>query len=293
MGTPHLRPLLIAALAVLSAAPVAPLRAQAPVPGLEVPEDTTWVQVIQLLDGSVLYGRIVDTGPPVVVRLGDGQLLRFDPSAIRSVEVLDGRVVDGEVWEEDANPSRLFFAPTARTTPAGSGYFAVYELVIPFLSFSLTDRFMIAGGTPLLGDLGADRPFYIAPKLQLVRRDRFQFAAGAWIIGTGDEDLDLLSLLLGIATIGSADHAVTVGLGYGFEGTRAADGVALIGGFETRLARRIKLVSENWYLPGDLALVSLGPRFMGSRLSADVGLGWLVGDGESFFVPLVNFVFTW
>jgi hypothetical protein len=290
MCATSLRVLLVVALAAL-AAPVSAF--QEPIPGLEVLQDTTRVQIIHLRDGSVLYGRIVDTGPPVVVRLGGGQLFRVEPSTVRSVETLEGRIVDGEVWEEDANPSRLFFAPTARTTPAGTGYFAVYELVIPFLSFSLTDRFMIAGGTPLLGDLGSGRPFYIAPKLQLVRRDRFQFAAGAWIIGTGDEDLDLISLLMGIATVGSTDHAVTVGLGYGFEGTRAADAVALIGGFETRLARRIKLVSENWYLPGDLALVSLGPRFMGSRLSADLGLGWLVGSGESFFIPLVNFVFTW
>jgi len=264
----------------------------ASVPGLEVPADTTVIQVVRLRDGSILYGRVEDVGPPVVLRLRDGQVLRLDAASIRDVEVLEGRVVDGEVWEADSNPSRLFFAPTARTTPAGSGYFAVYELVVPFLSFSITDRFMIAGGTPIIGGLD-DRPFWVAPKLQLIRRERFQLATGAWFITTGDADVDLLSLLFGIATWGSADNAVTVGLGYGFEGSRAADNPALVGGFETRVARRIKLVSENWYLPGDVGLLSVGPRFMGSRLSADVGLGYILTDDDNVFFPLVNFVFTW
>lgn len=261
-------------------------------PGLEVVSDTTVVQVIRLADGSVLYGRVEDLGPPVRVRLRSGQELQLDPGSIREVTILEGRVVDGEVWEADSNPTRLFFAPTARTTPAGTGYFAVYELVIPFLSFSLTDRFMIAGGTPLIGGFDG-RPYWIAPKLQLVRRDRFQFATGAWIIATGDRDIDLLSLLFGVATWGSDDRAVTLGLGYGFEGSNIADEPALVGGFETRVSRRVKLISENWYIPGGVGLVSLGPRFMGSRLSADVGIGYAFAAGDGVVVPLVNFVVTW
>ncbi|HSM06019.1 MAG TPA: hypothetical protein VK858_15485 [Longimicrobiales bacterium] len=286
-------PLLLLAVFTTGAFPGSAAAVQAPtVPGLEVLSDTSAVQVVRLRDGSTLYGRVLDTGPPVVLRLRDGQVLRLEPASIRDVEALDGRVVNGEVWEADANPSRLFFAPTARTMPAGSGYFAVYELVVPFLSFSLTDRFMIAGGTPIVGGLD-DRPFYVAPKFQLIRRERFQLATGAWIIATGDDEVDLLSLLFGIATWGSPDNAVTVGLGYGFEGSRVADNPALVAGFETRVSRRIKLVSENWYLPGDVGLLSLGPRFMGSRLSADVGLGWVLTDDENVLVPLVNFVFTW
>ncbi|MEJ2538747.1 MAG: hypothetical protein P8188_01980 [Gemmatimonadota bacterium] len=276
---------------------VAPAAAQGlqaqPVPGLEPVSDTSVVQVVELRDGSVLYGRIEDVGPPVRVRLRDGQVVVLDPASIREVRVLEGRIVAGEVWEADSNPSRLFFAPTARTTPAGTGYFAVYELVVPFLSFSITDRIMIAGGTPILGGLGDERPFYIAPKIQLVRRENFQFAAGAWVIATGADDIDLLSLLFGVATFGSIDNAVTVGMGYGFEGSDVADNPALVGGFETRVTRRIKLVSENWYLPGEVGFLSIGPRFMGSRLSADVGVAYAVGGDDGFFFPVVNFVFTW
>lgn len=290
---PTLRPTpllpLVAAVAILTTAH--PATAQQ-IPGLEVPEDTTVVQVVRLADGSVLYGRIEDLGPPVRLRLRDGQIFSLAPASIRSVEILEGRVVDGEVWEADSNPTRLFFAPTARTTPAGSGYFAVYELVVPFLSFSITDRFMVAGGTPLIGAFDGDRPFWIAPKLQLVRRERFQLATGAWFIASGSSN-ELLSLLFGVATWGSTDNAFTAGVGYGFEGSDVADEPALVGGFETRVSRRMKLVSENWYIPGGYGLVSLGPRFMGSRLSADVGLGYAFDGGDGVVVPLVNFVFSW
>lgn len=291
---PELRiPLRRLAAALLPLALALPGSAQAPPPGLVVPEDTATVQILSLADGSSLFGRILEVGPPVRFRLTSGQVLTLEWEAVREVKVSNGRVVNGQVWEPDPNPTRLFFAPTARTTPRGSGYFSVYELVIPFLSFSLTDAFMLAGGTPIIGGFDGSRPFWIAPKLRVVNTPKVQAALGIWSISTGDLDDELFSLLYGVGTFGDADLAFTVAIGYGMEGSDLADSPVLVGGFETRVARRMKLVSENWIFPGDVALLSIGPRFMGERLSADVGLGWLVGDGEAFLFPLVNFVFSW
>ena len=67
----------------------------------------------------------------------------------------------------------------------------------------------------------------------------------------------------------------------------------VVAGFETRVSRRIKLVSENWAFPGGVGFISLGPRFMGDRLSADLGVALGLGDGESVVFPLVNFVYSW
>ncbi|UCC25520.1 MAG: hypothetical protein JSU98_00210 [Gemmatimonadales bacterium] len=263
------------------------------VPGLEVLPDTTVMQVVELRDGSTLYGRIVDVGPPVSFRLSSGQILTLEPASIREVRVSAGRVVNGQVWEPDPNPTRLFFMPTARTTPAGSGYFSVYELIIPFLSFSLTDRLMIAGGTPLIGDFDGDRPFWIAPKFKVLDGERAQVAVGLWSISTGDADDGIYSLLFGTGTFGTSDQALTVGLGYGMEGTDFADSpVAVIGG-ELRVSRRVKLVTENWLFPGSTGFLSAGPRFMGDHLSADVGLAFLIDEADDIVFPLVNFVYSW
>jgi energy-converting hydrogenase Eha subunit B len=62
----------------------------------------------------------------------------------------------------------------------------------------------------------------------------------------------------------------------------------MVGG-EHRVSRRIKLVTENYVFP-DGGLVSGGVRFLGERLSVDLGLVSPVGAGGFVAVPMVNFV---
>ena len=68
----------------------------------------------------------------------------------------------------------------------------------------------------------------------------------------------------------------------------------MIGG-ETRVSRRIKLITENWFFTGagGDGLVTGGVRFIGDRLSADLGLGGATGaDGSGCCLPLVNCVWN-
>jgi hypothetical protein len=60
-------------------------------------------------------------------------------------------------------------------------------------------------------------------------------------------------------------------------------------GGEHRLSRRVKVVTENYFWQG-AGIASLGLRFLGDRLSADVGLFTPVGSGFVFAMPVVNFV---
>ena len=53
----------------------------------------------------------------------------------------------------------------------------------------------------------------------------------------------------------------------------------------------MKLITENYLFPGGVGLISVGPRFFGERLSADLGLAMPVGADDIFVFPLVNF--TW
>lgn len=208
--------------------------------------------------------------------------------------VLNGRVVDGELWDPDPNPSRLFFAPTGRTTEAGSGYVGVFGIVLPFVSVSPSDAFQIAVGTPIVGGFD-DRPFYLAPKVRVVNTGSVQGSLGAWIISTGDASDGVFSLAYGVATIGDPDRSLTLGLGYGVEGSDVVDRPVVVAGGGARVSRRVKLVTENWLFPDGYGLVSFGPRFMGSRLSADLGVGVFFSSGESapFLFPMVNSVWAW
>jgi hypothetical protein len=67
----------------------------------------------------------------------------------------------------------------------------------------------------------------------------------------------------------------------------------MVGG-ESRISRRLKFLTENYFVPSEgAALLSGGVRFFGERLSADFGIGAAFGDGDNACcLPLVNFVYS-
>jgi hypothetical protein len=215
--------------------------------------------------------------------------LRVPLDNVKEIKEAQGSVEEGEYWPEDPNQTRLFFGPTAKTIPQGSGYLAVYELIFPFLGVGITDSFVLAGGTPLLfGDMDS-RPFWIAPKLKVFDTGRTQGALGVLAVRVDDEDA---GLLYGVVTHGSQKSSLSVGLGYGYVEDDLAENPAVMLGGEIRMSPRVKLITENYIFPGGSGVVSLGPRFFGRKLSADLGLAAPLGADEFFAFPLINFVYN-
>jgi hypothetical protein len=63
---------------------------------------------------------------------------------------------------------------------------------------------------------------------------------------------------------------------------------------EVRAGRRIKLVSENWLAlaGGSVGILTGAARFLGDRLSGDLGVGLFVDDGRTeCCLPVVNLVY--
>ncbi|MGD8278296.1 MAG: hypothetical protein PVH00_09740 [Gemmatimonadota bacterium] len=272
--------------AALLAAESGRLRAQAV-------EQTDTVYRVRLADGSTLYGRVVESSEARVVVLTEaGVRVEVERSQIRDMTPLAGRLVNGQVWPEDANRTRLFFGPTGRALGDGEGYVGLYELFFSFIAVGIGDRVTLAGGTPIfpgaIGDV-----IYLAPKVTLVNEDRLQFAAGALsFFLTESIDEGSVGIAYGVLTMGSADDAVTLGAGWGFalggDESSIADEPVIMMGLERRASRSIKLISENYYAAGDL-LVSGGIRFLGERFSADVGLAGALGTGDSSFgLPILS-----
>jgi hypothetical protein len=272
--------LIVAALSIMFwAAPVAS----------QEPQDS--VQEVRLIDGSTLYGYVTD-GDPVHIRLLSGDEITVARSRIRSIERARGAIRDGEVWPEDPNLTRLFFSPTARTMEKGHGYIAAYELVFPFVAYAVTDNLLIAGGTPLFGDFDNDRVLYFAPKLRLYSKGRTDLAVGAFMFGeVGHSDFKA-GAFYGALTQGTPDKAVTLVVGAGYDDDGLLDEPVVVLGGEYRVSRTIKLITEN-YFTSEGSLITLGPRFFGDRLSADLGIGLAMWDGEVFTLPIVNFVYVW
>ena len=245
---------------------------------------------IRLTDGSVLFARVAEVeSESIVLITSGGARLEVERSQIRVARVAQGRVVEGEFWRQDPNTSQLFFTATGRTLDKGNAYVGTTLIILPWVAVGVSDRVTIAAGAPLF--LSEARWFYVAPKVQLLRTPTAQISVGTLIISADDERV---GINYGVGTFGTPDNSLTVGLGFGFTGDDFSNQpVAMIGG-EARVSRRIKLITENYFLPGETGVVfSGGLRIIGERFATDLALAGAGGDGDFFCcVPLVNFSYA-
>lgn len=275
---------------ILVSAAAAPSTASAQ---LRVPEAGPDLYEVQLVDGSVLIARIVavdrDAGR-VTIRTAGGTELVVELGQISAIRTAVGEVVDGTFWEKDPNDSRLYFTATGRSLSRGEGYVGTYLIVLPFAAYGVTDRFTIGGGAPVL--FGQFEPFYITPKFQIVRSEQANISVGTLHFIFGGTDI---GIAYGVGTFGSSDQAITAGVGFGYAGDDfSSEPVGMIGA-ETRISRRVKLITENYILPDDTGVVfSGGIRYLGGRFGADIGVAGYGGDGGGggCCVPLLNFSYT-
>lgn len=274
---------------VLVASPLLPdaIRAQAAV---DIPDPGETVYEIQLGDGSVLFASIVELDEEQVVLVTvSGVRLEVDRSQLREIAPARGRVQGGEFWSEDPGGTRLFFTATGRSLARGESYVGTYVVVLPFAAVGVTDRVTLAGGAPVL--FGEFEPFYLAPKVQVVRTPMAQASVGTLVFLFDDE---MVGVAYGVGTFGNSDRALSAGLGYFYSGDELVNEPAFMLGGETRVSRRIKLISENYVLPDRVGYVlSGGVRFIGDRFSTEVAVfgAWSDGDGECC-LPIVNFSYA-
>jgi hypothetical protein len=265
----------------------------------EVPAVIDSTVEVRLRDGSVLYGRIVErTESKVVIMTSGGVRLELDMLQVASIRPVTGRGSDGRFWAPDPNASRLFFTATARPLAKGEGYLSSYFIFFPMIGYGITDRITLAAGTPIIPD-AFGQFWYLAPKITLLNQEKLSVAVGALGIWAPFEaDLgSSVGIAYTAATYGSRDHAVTFGAGWGYiaeDGTAdfSSRPVLMLGG-ETRRAASLKLISENWFtIDGGRieGLSSFGVRFIGERLSTDLGIIKPIGaDG---YAPMLNFVYA-
>ncbi|MDE2783059.1 MAG: hypothetical protein OXK77_08895 [Gemmatimonadota bacterium] len=274
---------------VLVASPLLPdaIRAQAAV---DIPDPGETVYEIQLGDGSVLFARIAELDDEQVVLVTvSGVRLEVDRSQLREIVPARGRVQDGEFWSEDPGGTRLFFTATGRSLARGESYIGTYVVVLPFAAVGVTDRVTLAGGAPVL--FGEFEPFYLAPKVQVVRTPTAQASVGTLVFLFDDE---MVGVAYGVGTFGNTDRALSAGLGYFYSGDELVNEPAFMLGGETRVSRRIKLISENYVLPDRVGYVlSGGVRIMGDRFSTEVAVFGALADGDSgCCLPIVNFSYA-
>src|SRR5437868_7370858 len=196
-----------------------------------------------LRDGTRAYGRVEHSESGLVTFVTTaGATIEVQAAEIVSVHAVNGRVVDDDFRRADPNPTRLFFGPTARSLKQGTGYFGVYEIVLPFVQVGLTDRISFGAGTPLIfGDASA-HPFWITPKVQVYASESVQASVGVMhFLNVGDGNFGIAYV---VGTRGTTDSAVTGGVGYAYDRSYSSkNGAAVVMiGAEHRITRGMKIL---------------------------------------------------
>lgn len=257
-------------------------------------DTTSYTYQIELIDGSVLIGKIMSEDEHTIQFLTNSDIEMSIPvEQVRKKERISGRIVKGQLWRSDPNRTRLFFAPTGKALKAGQGYFSVYEIFFPTVAVGITNYIAVAGGISLFPG-SSEQLLYLAPKVTPVQADKFDLSAGVLLLKIPDED-ETAGILYGVSTYGTENSALTLGIGFAFAGGEFADKPVFALGGEVRVGRYVKLISENWLIPNsDVQVISVGIRFFGENLAADFALIHPLGsDIDGFpFLPWIGFAYN-
>ena len=253
---------------------------------------------IETADGNEYFGKILKRDPnEIVLETENLGIITIRMDQVRSMRVVNPQqIIDGEVWMENPQAARYFWAPNGYSLKRGEGYYQNVWVMFNQVSVGVTDQFSLGIGTVPLFFFGTVTPVWITPKVSIpIKKDKVNMGAGA-LLGTviGEEESGF-GLAYGVATFGSRDKNLNVGLGYGFAGGEWADTPTITVSGMIRTGRRGYLLTENYILDAgesNFVMLSLGGRVVWSKLSLDFG-GFIPagGDVDTFIiVPWLGFV---
>lgn len=251
---------------------------------------------IELQDGTSFTGIIVAQDDTTIhLRTAAGAEISIPKAQVKRVEPLDAELVNGRFLRLDPNRTRLLLSPTARPLRVGEGYFADYEIFLPFAAVGVLDRVSIGGGISIVPGVST-QAIYLAPKVTMYDRNNVSAAVGALYATTTDFDGGG-GLVYGLATVGSSVRAFTVGAGFAYWDGHFDTQPAFVLGGEYQVSNNVKLLSENYVVVGadGAVLLSAAIRFFGDRLAADLGLFTspeVLDEGGFPFAPLLSFAYN-
>ena len=259
---------------------------------LQIPPEGT-KQKITLEDGTTLIGKITEIRADQIkfqtdlgeITIATSKITKIEEikeskEVTKTEEVKPTEVVKEEPaapavtdkdWFPNPNRTRLLVGQNARSLKAGDGYFFDLWLFFPGLAYGITDNISIAGGVSILPDVD-DQLFYFTPKFGFPAAENLDLAVNVTIFRLWEETFYFGQ---GMMTYGTDDASVTFGLGLGWNDEEMMDKPVVTGGGEYRVDRRLALVGEGWFIPGedeDGILFFGGLRFLGREMTVDLGI---------------------
>ncbi|MFK7935208.1 MAG: hypothetical protein AB8G22_16975 [Saprospiraceae bacterium] len=266
---------------------------------------------VKTLNGDTFTGKIIEKTDEVLtittVNVGEISIKMGDIKKLK--EFTNEEMRDGLYWFENPNATRNVYGPTGYSLKKGEGYYQNFMIFLNSVSYGFTDNFTVrAGLIPVT--FGEGLMFSITPKFSIpIVENKFNVGTGILYTHTFGENM---GIGYGVATLGSRDNNLTLGMGYGVVNDDWSKAPIITFSGMMRIARKFSLVSENWLIPyrdtqweynqntGESILVSentrynlffsYGIRFMSEQVTID--LAFVNISEEAIFpgIPLLGVV---
>ena len=262
-----------------------------------VEPDSLRIVKITLLDSTFSIGTIIEKSDTSILFKSSSDLvfpIRTD--RIKEISYISTDSLVNNHSSSNPGITRLFFSPTARTSKAGSGYFALHEVFFPFISIALADIVELGGGVSIYPE-GDKQYYFFSSKFQIYNSNNISASAGLVYLGISKESNGETLLGYGIVTLGNEKMGVTLGYGQNLLPQKKNDlsGLFIVGG-DTQISDHIKLISENYLFleeEGITVVYSSGVRFFGENLAADIGFFGAIDSSKGWpFLPWISFSYN-
>ncbi len=245
---------------------------------------------IETTDGNTYTGRVVSGDSTRVTirteKLGDITILYRD---IRKKSALDVSQLKGDkIWLENPQSTRYFFSPNGYGLRKGEGYYQNVWVLVNSFAVGVNDFISLGGGlTPTFLFAGAPTPAWITAKVSVpVSRDKFNLGAGV-LAGTAlGASKTGFGLFYGLATAGSRDRNITLGMGYGFAANSGTSSPMFNLNGMYRIGPRGYLLTENYLFTSGSSstlMLSFGGRTIIKDAGLDYGLVMPLVQGSGIF----------
>lgn len=259
--------------------------------------DSTLVR-IETTDGNEFFGKVVREDALIIVlsttNLGE---ITIQKTSIKRREIIrQEQVKGGEVWFENPQATRYFWAPNGYGLKKGEGYYQNIYVLWNQFAVGVTDNISIGGGVVPFFLFGGPTPVFIAPKVSLpLVKNKVNLGAGALVGTVLGEESATFGIVYGLSTFGNPDQNFTIGLGYAFiDGEWASTPLINVSGM-VRATKRMYFLTENYYIRGGDGggggIIGLGGRWLIKKASLDFMFAIPYGtDGSFIVIPAVGFV---
>lgn len=241
--------------------------------------DTLLTYQIKLIDGNEFYGNIIsETTDSIYISTINYGRVAINKLNIKTKRVIDNKTIkDGEIWDENTQCARYFWAPNGYGLKKGEGYYQNVWVLYNQASYGINKYFSVGGGIlPLFLFDATPTPIFVTPKVSVpIITDKLNVGAG-FLLGTiVGEPQSTFALPYLVATIGSKDINFTIGSGWGYLGDTWAKSPVLQFGALVRMSRKAYFITENYFFKPEnenIGIMIIGGRTVWQRVSVDYGL---------------------